>query len=90
MTSSSSGASRRSANVLSDGREVWIYSKTTEQHTDSYYSDEQRQVKRVVTDKDGIKRTETITETYPVLQPATTTRSSCETRFVLARASSSR
>lgn len=69
---------------LSDGREVWSYAKTTENRTESYYSDESREVKRVVTDKDGVKRTETITETYPVLHPATTTRSSCETRFVLA------
>jgi outer membrane lipoprotein-sorting protein len=71
--------------VLSDGREVWIYNKTTEQHIDSYYKDEQRQVKRTFTDKDGKQKTETITETYPVLQPARTVRSSCETRFVLAQ-----
>lgn len=71
--------------VLSDGREVWIYSKVSEQHIDSYYKDEQRQVKRTFTDKDGKQKTETITETYPVLQPARTVRSSCETRFVLAK-----
>ena len=72
-------------NVLSDGREVWIYSKTSEQHYDSYYKDEQRQVKRTVTDKDGKQKVETITETYPVLQPPRTVRSNCETRFVLAQ-----
>jgi hypothetical protein len=71
--------------VLSDGREVWIYSKVSTQHFDSYYKDEQRQVKRTFTDKDGKQKTETITETYPVLQPARTVSSSCETRFVLAR-----
>jgi hypothetical protein len=71
--------------VLSDGREVWIYSKVSEQHIDSYYKDEQRQVTRTFTDKDGKQKTETITETYPVLQPARTVRSSCETRFVLAQ-----
>jgi hypothetical protein len=72
-------------NVLSDGREVWIYNKVSEQHYDSYYKDEQRQVKRTFTDKDGKQKTETITETYPVLQPARTVRSACETRFVLAQ-----
>ena len=72
-------------NVLSDGREVWIYNKVSEQHYDSYYKDEQRQVKRTFTDKDGKQKTETITETYPVLQPARTVRQSCETRFVLAQ-----
>lgn len=71
--------------VLSDGREVWIYNKVTEQHYDSYYKDEQRQVKRTFTDKDGKQKTETITETYPVLQPARTVQSRCETRFVLAQ-----
>jgi hypothetical protein len=69
---------------LSDGREVWNYVRSEEIRTDAYYTDEKREVKRTVTDKDGNQKTETITETYPVLHPARTSRSTCETRFVMS------
>ena len=70
--------------TLSDGRELWSYARTTVNEQAGYYRDEQRQVTRTFTDKDGKTRTETITETYPVWQPPQTYRSTCETRFVLA------
>jgi hypothetical protein len=74
----------QSRSPLSDGREVWVYTKTTITDQAAYYSDEQRQVQRTYTDKDGKKQTETITETYPVLHPAQTIRSTCQTRFVMS------
>ena len=37
-------------------------------------------------DKDGVQRTETITETFPVWEPPQTFRSQCTTRFVMAAA----
>ncbi|MDP3738474.1 MAG: hypothetical protein Q8R02_13860 [Hyphomonadaceae bacterium] len=73
-----------SKSTLSDGREVWLYNKTTVNEQAGYYRDESRQVTRKFKDKDGKEKTETITETYPVWQPPQTYRSSCQTRFVLA------
>ena len=73
---------RKSA--LSDGRELWAYTKTTVNEQAGYYRDEKRNVTRTFTDKDGKTKTETITETYPVWQPPQSYRSTCETRFVLA------
>jgi hypothetical protein len=70
--------------TLSDGREVWTYNKTTVERQEAYYRDESRQVTRKIVDKDGKERTETITETFPVLQPAQTYTRHCTTRFVLA------
>jgi hypothetical protein len=72
--------------ALSDGREVWLYHKTTENRQEGYYRDEQRQVTRTITDKDGKQKTETITETFPVWQPPQVYRQTCETRFVLSPA----
>ncbi|HVY89525.1 MAG TPA: hypothetical protein VG942_11690 [Hyphomonadaceae bacterium] len=74
----------QSRTPLSDGREVWTYTRTTVTEQAEYYTDEQRQVKRTYTDKDGKTKTETITETYPVRHPAQTIRSTCQTRFVLS------
>jgi hypothetical protein len=72
--------------TLSDGRQVWTYNRSSVEQQAGYYRDEQRQVKRIVTDKDGKQRTETITETYPVWQPPLTYTSACTTRFVLSPA----
>lgn len=71
--------------TLSDGRQVWTYNRSSVEQQAGYYRDEQREVKRVITDKDGKQRTETITETYPVWQPPQTYTSACTTRFVLSR-----
>lgn len=68
---------------MSEGRELWSYTKTTVDQREGFYRDEQRQVKRTVTDKDGKQRVETITETFPVWQPPQTYRSTCTTRFVM-------
>jgi hypothetical protein len=72
--------------ALSDGRQVWVYNRSWVEHQAGYYRDEQRQVKRTVTDKDGKQRVETITETFPVWQPPRTYTSACTTRFVLSQA----
>jgi hypothetical protein len=69
---------------MSNGREMWSYSKTTVDQREGYYRDETRQVKRTFTDKDGKQKTETIEETYPVWQPPQTYRSTCATRFVMS------
>lgn len=72
--------------TLSDGRQVWSYSRSSVEQQAGYYRDEQRQVKRTVTDKDGKQRVETITETFPVWQPPQSYTSACTTRFVLSPA----
>jgi hypothetical protein len=70
--------------LLTDGRQVWTYNRSSVEQQAGYYRDEQRQVKRTITDKDGKQRVETITETYPVWQPPRTYTSACTTRFVLS------
>jgi len=70
---------------LSDGREVWSYDKAYTYENAGYYRDENRQVTRTFTDKDGKQRSETITETFPVWQPPTTTHTTCATRFVISQ-----
>jgi hypothetical protein len=75
-----------SKSTMSDGRELWQYQKETVTETAGYYQDQTRQVMRTVTDEDGKQRQETISETYPVWQPPTTSRSNCSTRFVVNKA----
>ena len=74
-----------SKSAMSDGREVWQYQKEITTESAGYYQDQTRQVTRTVTDKDGKQHQETISETYPVWQPPTTTHSNCTTRFVVGR-----
>jgi hypothetical protein len=76
----------REKSTLTDGREVWTYNRSSIEQQAGYYRDEQREVKRTITDKDGKQRVETITETYPVWQPPQTYASACTTRFVLSPA----
>lgn len=68
---------------MSDGRELWSYTKTTVDEREGYYRDEVREVKRTLTDKDGKQKTETISETFPVWQPPQVYRSTCTTRFIM-------
>ena len=68
---------------MSNGREMWSYTKTTVDEQAGYYRDESREVKRTFTDKDGKTKTETITETFPVWEPPRVYRSTCSTRFVM-------
>ena len=68
---------------MSNGREMWSYTKTTVDEQEGYYRDETRQVRRTFTDKDGKQKTETIEETFPVWQPPRVYRSTCSTRFVM-------
>lgn len=74
----------QSRTPMSSGRELWSYTKTTVDERAGYWRDEQRQVTRKITDKDGKEKTETITENFPVWEPPQTLRSVCTTRFVLA------
>ena len=76
----------QSRTQMSNGRELWSYTKTTVDERAGYWRDEQRQVTRKITDKDGKEKTETITENFPVWEPAQTVRSVCTTRFVMASA----
>ncbi len=76
------GAPQNRSN-MSNGREMWSYTKTTVDEQAGYYRDETRQVKRTFTDKDGKQKTETIEETFPVWQPPRVNRSTCSTRFVM-------
>lgn len=69
---------------MSSGRELWSYTKITVDERAGYWRDEQRQVTRKITDKDGKEKTETITENFPVWEPPQTLRSVCTTRFVMA------
>lgn len=69
--------------MLSDGREMWEYDKTYIHESAGHYRDETRQVTRTFVDDEGHTRSETISESYPVWEPPTTSRSHCSTRFVL-------
>ncbi|MDZ4759837.1 MAG: hypothetical protein SGJ21_02025 [Alphaproteobacteria bacterium] len=71
---------------LSDGRVMWSYDRSVVFETAGYYRDETREVSRTLTDRDGMQRTETITESFPVWQPPTSSQSPCATRFVLSSA----
>jgi hypothetical protein len=74
----------QSRTPMSEGRELWSYAKTTVDDRAGYWRDDTREVKRTYTDRDGVERTETITETFPVWEPPQTFRSHCTTRFVMA------
>jgi hypothetical protein len=74
----------QSRTPMSEGRELWSYAKTIVEDRAGYWRDDTREVKRTYTDKDGVERTETITETFPVWEPPQTFRSQCTTRFVMA------
>ena len=76
----------QSRTPMSDGRELWSYARTTIDDRAGYWRDETREVTRTYKDKDGVQRTETITETFPVWEPPQTFRSQCATRFVMAAA----
>lgn len=70
---------------MSNGAELWSYTKTTMDERAGYWRDETRQVKRTFRDKDGNEKTEVIEETYPVWEPPQALRSTCTTRFVMSR-----
>ncbi|MEZ6029111.1 MAG: hypothetical protein R3C46_05110 [Hyphomonadaceae bacterium] len=69
---------------MSNGRELWSYTKTMVDERAGYWRDETREVRRTFKDKDGNEKTEVITETYPVWEPPQVYRSTCTTRFVMA------
>jgi hypothetical protein len=74
----------QSSAPMSNGRDLWSYTKTTVDEREGYWRDEVREVKRTYRDKDGNEKTEIITETFPVWEPPQVYRSTCTTRFVMA------
>jgi len=74
----------QSRTPMSNGAELWSYTRTTVDERAGYWRDETREVKRKVVDKDGKERLETISETFPVWEPPQTFRSVCNTRFVMS------
>jgi hypothetical protein len=68
---------------MSNGRDLWSYTKTTVDERAGYWRDETREVRRTFRDKEGNEKTEIITETYPVWEPPQVFRSTCTTRFVM-------
>jgi len=74
----------QSRTPMSNGAELWSYTRTTVDERAGYWRDETREVKRKVVDKDGKERLETISETFPVWEPPQTFRSVCTTRFVMS------
>jgi len=75
----------QSSAPMSNGAELWSYTKTTVDERAGYWRDETREVKRTFRDKEGNEKTEIITETYPVWEPPQVYRSTCTTRFVIGR-----
>jgi hypothetical protein len=73
----------QSRTPMSNGAELWSYTKTSVDERAGYWRNETREVKRTVTDKDGKERVETISETFPVWEPPQVFRSTCATRFVM-------
>lgn len=69
---------------MSDGRELWAYTRITVDERAGYWRDETREVTRKYRDRDGVEKTEKITESFPVWEPPQVFRSSCSTRFVMA------
>jgi hypothetical protein len=74
----------QSRTAMSDGRELWSYARTSVDESAGYWRDETREVTRTYRDRDGVEKTETISETFPVWQPPQTYRATCNTRFVMA------
>lgn len=74
----------QSSAPMSNGRDLWSYTKTNVEERAGYWRDEVREVKRIFRDKDGNEKTEIITETFPVWEPPQVYRSTCTTRFVMA------
>ncbi len=74
----------QSSAPMSNGRDLWSYTKTTVDERAGYWRDETREVRRTFRDKDGNEKTEIITETFPVWEPPQVFRSTCTTRFVMA------
>lgn len=73
----------QSSAPMSNGRDLWSYTKTNVEEREGYWRDEVREVKRTYRDKEGNEKTEIISETFPVWEPPQVYRSTCTTRFVM-------
>ena len=69
--------------ALSDGGEVWSYTRRTVSTSGGYTEYETRERKVDYVDHDGEKRSRTETETFPVWVPPVQTTIVCTTRFVI-------
>lgn len=67
---------------LSDGSELWVYERETENRSGGYWTTQSRtRTEHFVVD--GKKKTRTVTYSEPYYEPVVVTRSFCETRFVM-------
>lgn len=69
--------------VLSDGSELWVYHRTSESRSGGYWTERQSSRTEEFVDKDGKKRTRTVTYKEPYYEPEVVSISYCETRFVV-------
>ncbi|ESQ87359.1 hypothetical protein ABAC460_20255 [Asticcacaulis sp. AC460] len=69
---------------LSNGNEMWVYTKTQVHHSGNSYSQVATgSYQEHYTDKHGKKKTRTVTTYEPVWVPPETWETQCETRFVI-------
>ncbi|EGF91112.1 hypothetical protein ABI_25260 [Asticcacaulis biprosthecium C19] len=70
---------------LSNGDEMWVYTKTQVHHSGNSYSQMATgSYQEEYTDKKGKKKTRTVTTYEPVWVPPESWETHCETRFVIA------
>ncbi len=69
---------------LTDGSELWVYHRVTENHSGGYWTTQSHSRVETYVDKDGNKQKRTVTFSEPYYEPPVTTRTTCETRFVIA------
>ena len=69
---------------LSDGRQVWIYHNVEIHEGGGYYDHQQYEREHVYYDDEGKVQHRTVTETVPVWVPPYTTRTECNTHFVVS------
>ncbi len=69
--------------TLSDGRKLWAYRKVNESTTGGYWTSQTRSRTETYKDANGNKQTRTVSYSEPYYEPPVTTRSVCETRFII-------
>ncbi len=70
---------------LTDGSELWVYHRTTENRSGGYWTTRERSRTEQYTDKDGNKQTRTVKISEPYYEPEVVTRAYCETRFTVGK-----
>ncbi len=70
--------------TLSDGNQVWVYSRVTENRSGGYWTQKERtRVEKRVINGQEVKQTVTYSEPY--YEPEKITRNPCETRFIIGK-----